>query len=231
MPSGNRKSYFRGSSQFSNVTISKISPLWKPEIEYFRHFSKLKISCFNEKILPISLELNFTPNTSGCYVLNGVAFIIILIGAFFGHRLILRLFLQLKPNRQQGHCLPETSQLPTPAQPPRISNMSTPKVPSLIADLDLFATPSPISGLPAGQPNGQLAPAPALSSPGPLSSPAAAALPLAPHLAPPPTIHARSHKRTSQVGSAPHSLFSARSFHTVNLILPTPIRKGCTQIR
>jgi len=28
----------------------KISPLWKPEIELFRHFSKLKIAYFNRKI-------------------------------------------------------------------------------------------------------------------------------------------------------------------------------------
>jgi len=32
MPLGNIKIYFRGSFQFSIVTISKISPLWKPEI-------------------------------------------------------------------------------------------------------------------------------------------------------------------------------------------------------
>jgi len=30
MPFGNRKKYFKGSFQFSIVTISKISPLWKP---------------------------------------------------------------------------------------------------------------------------------------------------------------------------------------------------------
>jgi len=32
MPFGNRKIYFKGSFQFSIVTIEKISPLWKPEI-------------------------------------------------------------------------------------------------------------------------------------------------------------------------------------------------------
>jgi len=32
MPFGNRKKYFRGSFQFSVVTIQKISPLWKPKI-------------------------------------------------------------------------------------------------------------------------------------------------------------------------------------------------------
>jgi len=32
MPFGNRKLYFRGSFQFTIVTIQKILPLWKPEI-------------------------------------------------------------------------------------------------------------------------------------------------------------------------------------------------------
>jgi len=32
MPFGNRKKYFRESFQFSIITISKILPLWKPEI-------------------------------------------------------------------------------------------------------------------------------------------------------------------------------------------------------
>jgi len=43
LPSSNavenqKKKYFRGSFQFSIVTVKKISPLWKPEIELFRHF-------------------------------------------------------------------------------------------------------------------------------------------------------------------------------------------------
>jgi len=67
MPFGNRKKYFRGFFQFSIVTILKISPLWKPEIQLFRHFLKLKIAYFNGKILSTSLKLNFTPNTFGCY--------------------------------------------------------------------------------------------------------------------------------------------------------------------
>jgi len=32
MPFANRKIYFRGSFEFSIFAISKISPLWKPEI-------------------------------------------------------------------------------------------------------------------------------------------------------------------------------------------------------
>jgi len=66
MPFGNREIYFRGSFKFSIVTIQRISPIWKLEIQSFRHFAKLKISYFNEKkILPISLKINFTPNTLG----------------------------------------------------------------------------------------------------------------------------------------------------------------------
>jgi len=49
MPFGNRKKYFRGSFQFSIVTIQKISSPWKPEILLFRHFPKLKIAYFNGK--------------------------------------------------------------------------------------------------------------------------------------------------------------------------------------
>jgi len=50
-------------SQFKNI----ISP-WKPEILLFRHFTKLKIAYISlDKILWISLKLNFTPNTLGYY--------------------------------------------------------------------------------------------------------------------------------------------------------------------
>jgi len=47
MPFGNRKFYFRGSFQFSIVTIWKISPLRKPEFFLFRYFPKLKVAHFN----------------------------------------------------------------------------------------------------------------------------------------------------------------------------------------
>jgi len=43
------KIYFRGSFQFSIVTIETISPLWKPEILLLRHFPKLGIAYFNGK--------------------------------------------------------------------------------------------------------------------------------------------------------------------------------------
>jgi len=68
MPFGNGKKYLRGSFQFSIVTIQKISPIWKPEIQLFRHFSKIKIEYFSgKKNLVISLHLNFTSNIWGCY--------------------------------------------------------------------------------------------------------------------------------------------------------------------
>jgi len=49
MPFRNRKFYFGDSFQFRIITIYKISPLWKPVIGLFRHFSKLKVSYFTEK--------------------------------------------------------------------------------------------------------------------------------------------------------------------------------------
>jgi len=49
MPFGKGEKYLRGSSQFRIVTISKISPLWKPEIQLFRHFPKREIAYFNRK--------------------------------------------------------------------------------------------------------------------------------------------------------------------------------------
>ena len=49
MPFGNRKIYYRGSSQFSIVPIWIISPLWKSEIYLFRHYQKLKIPYFKGK--------------------------------------------------------------------------------------------------------------------------------------------------------------------------------------
>jgi len=72
MPFGNRKTYFRESFQFSIVTIKKkkISPLCKPEILLFKHFPKLKIAYFNGEKSFISLELNFTSISLGCYGLS-----------------------------------------------------------------------------------------------------------------------------------------------------------------
>jgi len=58
MPFRNRKTYFRGSFQFSIVTISKIPTLWGPEIQLFRHSPRSwKLLILMGKILLISLQL------------------------------------------------------------------------------------------------------------------------------------------------------------------------------
>ena len=71
MPFGNRKKYFRGSFQFSEVTLKKYHPSGNLKINNFGIFQRLKLRIIEEKVLPISLKLNFTPNTLGCYALNG----------------------------------------------------------------------------------------------------------------------------------------------------------------
>jgi len=72
MPFGIRRNYFRESFQFSIVTIQKLLPPWKPGIYFLRNFPKLKIAYFNvkKKKTLISLKLNFTSNTLGCYELT-----------------------------------------------------------------------------------------------------------------------------------------------------------------
>jgi len=62
MLSENRNIYFRGSFQFSIVTIQKMSPLWKsgtqlPKIAYFN----------GKKSFVIYLNPNLTPDILGCY--------------------------------------------------------------------------------------------------------------------------------------------------------------------
>jgi len=64
--------YFRGSLQFSIVTIKKISPTRNLKFHYLDIFQSLKSRISMEKILTISLKLNFTPNTSGCYGLSPI---------------------------------------------------------------------------------------------------------------------------------------------------------------
>jgi len=54
MPFGNRKKYFRESSDIfkRSSVLSKFKryhPPWKPEIQLFRHFPKLQIAIFNGK--------------------------------------------------------------------------------------------------------------------------------------------------------------------------------------
>jgi len=67
MPFGNRKKYFRGSFQFSIVTILKKYPSGNLKFNNLGIFQSLKLRILVGKILPISLKLNFTPNTLGCY--------------------------------------------------------------------------------------------------------------------------------------------------------------------
>jgi len=71
MPFGNRKKYFRVSFQFSIVTIhKKYHPSGNLKFNYLGIFQSLKLRIFVGKIISISLKLNFTPNTLGCYGLN-----------------------------------------------------------------------------------------------------------------------------------------------------------------
>ena len=64
MPFGNRKKYFKGSSQFSIVTVWKISPSGNLKFNNFGIFQSLKLHFLMEQILPFYLNL-FTPNTLG----------------------------------------------------------------------------------------------------------------------------------------------------------------------
>jgi len=70
MPFGNQQKYFRGSFQFSIVTIQKKYHLpGNLKFNNLSIFQNLKWRLLMEKDLPISLKLNFTPNTVGCYEL------------------------------------------------------------------------------------------------------------------------------------------------------------------
>jgi len=66
MPFGNRKKYFRGSFQFSIVLIKKYHSSGNLKFYNIGIFKSLKLRILVKKILRISLELNFTPNTLGC---------------------------------------------------------------------------------------------------------------------------------------------------------------------
>jgi len=68
MPSGNRKIYFRGSFQLSILSqFQKYHPSGKLKFNNLGIFQSLKLLNLMGKIIPISLKLNFTPNTLGCY--------------------------------------------------------------------------------------------------------------------------------------------------------------------
>jgi len=63
MPFGNRKKYFRGSSVQFCENLKKYHPSGNLKFNYLDIFQSLKLRILMEKILPISLKLNFTPNT------------------------------------------------------------------------------------------------------------------------------------------------------------------------
>jgi len=68
MPFGNRKNYFRGSFEFKIVRIKeKYHPSGNMKFNNLGIFQSSKLRMFMEKILSMSLKLNFTPNTLGCY--------------------------------------------------------------------------------------------------------------------------------------------------------------------
>jgi len=69
MPFGNRKNYFRGSFELSIVHFKKYHPSGNLKFINLGIFQSLKIPFF-EKILLISLKLNFIPNTLGYYELS-----------------------------------------------------------------------------------------------------------------------------------------------------------------
>jgi len=68
MPFGNRKKYFKGTHQFSTMSqFKKYHPSGNLKFNNLGFFQSLKLRILMEKILSISLKLNSTPNTFGCY--------------------------------------------------------------------------------------------------------------------------------------------------------------------
>ena len=70
MPFGNRKFYFRGFFSSVLLQFEKYNPSGNLKINYLGIFQSLKLRILMEKILSISLQLNFTSNTLGCYGLR-----------------------------------------------------------------------------------------------------------------------------------------------------------------
>jgi len=73
MPIGNEKNHFKGSFRLS--ILSQFQKYHLSENRKFNNLGILQISklrVLEEKILPISIKLNFTPNTFGCYGLGEV---------------------------------------------------------------------------------------------------------------------------------------------------------------
>jgi len=70
MPFGNRKFILK--DLFSPVLshFKKYHPSGNPKFNNLGFFQSLKLRILMEKILSISLKLNFTPDTLGCYGLR-----------------------------------------------------------------------------------------------------------------------------------------------------------------
>ena len=88
MPFGNKKIFYRIFPVHFCHTLKNNTPL--------ETFQSLKLRILQEKILSISLKLNFPPNTLGCYGLKS---------RFFG-RGVGRLYIKNKRNHLRGNQLP-----------------------------------------------------------------------------------------------------------------------------
>jgi len=70
MPFGNRKNILEYLLSPVLSQFKKYHPSGNLEFHNFSIFQSLKFRVSMEKILPISLKLNFTPNALGCYGLS-----------------------------------------------------------------------------------------------------------------------------------------------------------------
>jgi len=70
MPFGNRKKYFRGSLSSALLQFFKNHSFENLKFNHLDISQSLKLRVLVGKIFPISLKLNFIPNTLGCYGLK-----------------------------------------------------------------------------------------------------------------------------------------------------------------
>jgi len=71
MPFGNRKIILKNLFTSLLSQFKKYHPSGNQKLNYLGIFQSLKLRISMGKILEISLKLNFTPNTLGCYGLIG----------------------------------------------------------------------------------------------------------------------------------------------------------------
>jgi len=67
MPFGNRKNILEDLLSSVLLRLKKYHPSEKLKFNNLGIFQSLKFRILMGKILPVSLNLNFTPNTLGCY--------------------------------------------------------------------------------------------------------------------------------------------------------------------